>query len=358
MRAPSARIGAAPSPVARARGQRLQFIQYLRGLAALAVVVHHVTRSMAPQGSRIAELDLGHAGVLVFFVISGFVMSFACAGESPATFAMRRIIRVVPLYWVMTLVYFAILERNDIAAGTPFLRLPHLMESLFFVPHFHLRVPDAIWPVLVQGWTLNYEMFFFLIFFVGIALHRPRIFSMALLVLLLAIGLAFGPVDPRLVTWTSPLLLLFLAGVLLAEARMRVSLARLVWALPLGIGAMALGSGGVFGGVLIIGIGAVLVLLGTLALQERLPDVHLRWLGALGDASYSIYLSHTLFLLVLFKGLAFVQSPFWVKALAATLLSTGLGYLVYIWLERPMIAGLRARADTLITKRNIPARPA
>ena len=54
---------------------------------------------------------------MIFFVISGFIMMYVCSDEPPLVFLRRRILRVVPLYWIMTPVYFAALFRDDLAAA-------------------------------------------------------------------------------------------------------------------------------------------------------------------------------------------------------------------------------------------------
>ncbi|PHP26094.1 hypothetical protein CJ301_18300 [Limimaricola cinnabarinus] len=138
--------------------------------------------------------------MLIFFVISGFVIMHACRDEPVRTFAVRRIIRVVPLYWLMTQAFYVLMLRSDLAAGTPLARLPELVASLLFIPHYHQGVPTEIWPLLVPGWTLNYEMFFFAVFGIGIAFGRPAHVAGAILLALVAAGVLLDLQDARLVT--------------------------------------------------------------------------------------------------------------------------------------------------------------
>lgn len=346
------RLASSPRP----GPQRLVHIQYLRGIAAMMVVVHHVLRALADSVPALARADLGLPGVLIFFVISGFVMMHACRDEPPATFALRRIIRVVPLYWVMTLVYFAILLRADLARGIGLDRAADLLPSLLFLPHWHFGVPDRIWPILVPGWTLNYEMFFFFLFFVGIAFGSVRAVVIALLLALVALGAAVDFADPRLITWTHPYLLLFLAGMLLALAWPRIDFARVAALLPVGLGLVILAALNGMPGAAVLPafcLGAVLTVAGTLGVQARRPGLEIRPLAALGDASYSIYLSHTIALIFVIKGLAVLPLSGWAQTVVTGLLAVGIltavGLAVYRWIERPMLRAMRRRLETRAT---------
>src|SRR4051812_15604241 len=86
--------------------QQLLSIQYLRGVAAVLVVMHHFLHQGGP--STIPGFDevlFGAKGVDVFFVISGFIIYTVARHESIVEFWRRRIIRVAPLYWLATLIY-------------------------------------------------------------------------------------------------------------------------------------------------------------------------------------------------------------------------------------------------------------
>ena len=145
---------------------RIYTLQYLRALAALAVVALHGANRVADAlpAALASVLALGHAGVDLFFVISGFIMwSIARdAAISPATFLARRIIRVAPPYWIATLVWVGLVS----AIGYDWITVTaeHTFLSLGFVPHFSPTFWDRVWPVVMPDWTLNYEMFFYLVF--------------------------------------------------------------------------------------------------------------------------------------------------------------------------------------------------
>ena len=115
------------------------------------VVVHHATHSVP--GAH--WMPFGGAGVDIFFVISGYVMAHTTQNlpsgqDSASRFIRKRIARIVPLYWLAIL---------WVTRRTP----PdlNLLRDFFFIPHYNAQYPTLINPILVQGWTLNYEMLFY-----------------------------------------------------------------------------------------------------------------------------------------------------------------------------------------------------
>jgi len=330
-------------------------IQYLRGVAALMVVWWHAVQQVPDVGLVLSQ-GFGSSGVDLFFVISGFIM-VVTAGKSaitPREFLRRRVIRVVPLYWVLTLamVSLACVEPNwfktlKVAPLT-------LAESLLFIPHFSASFPNMIWPLLVPGWTLNYEMYFYVIFAACLLLPiRFRMLALALVFgALVAIGRLAGPFDSAIArTYLSPLLLEFVAG------------AAIGWwwlshrAGPPALAAVAMVAAGCvliyfsnqppLGGFSQM-IGAALVVLG--ALHQGISATESRLLRALGDASYSIYLTHlfTLGALRLVWVHAVHRSDNLPAASAfmavAMLVCAGVGYLVFRWIETPLLARLGGHA--------------
>ena len=133
-------------------------IQHLRAIAALSVALFH-----ACQWSQI-DFGIGAAGVDLFFVISGFVMWTVTAGReaAPLTFLRRRVIRVAPLYWIVTLalVAGALVFPQRFPEVEP--RADHILLSLAFIQH--MNPAGQPFPILAPGWTLNYEAVFYLVF--------------------------------------------------------------------------------------------------------------------------------------------------------------------------------------------------
>lgn len=151
-------------------------IQALRGFAAIGVVFAHAYgRSALPfEFPRHAP----QIGVDIFFCLSGYLMlSLHCQGfgelAGSREFVWRRVTRIVPLYWLLTLTAVAL------AASAPFLfsntavfTTSWVIGSLFFLP---VASPDGfVVPVIGVGWTLNYEMVFYLLFAIGMLLPLRR----------------------------------------------------------------------------------------------------------------------------------------------------------------------------------------
>jgi exopolysaccharide production protein ExoZ len=198
-------------------------IQYLRGIAAMMVVYHHIAWQILKTNTHfdLPFSAVGAAGVDVFFVISGFVM-WICSRSSTLTareFLRRRIVRIVPLYWAVTLFLLAVsFIAPQILGATTFNPL-HALLSLFFIPVEHPQIQGDILPFFVQGWTLNYEMFFYVIFAFSIFLFRKTMFTtiVTALVILAASGLIFSFENTIATFYARTIVLEFAFGVALGH---------------------------------------------------------------------------------------------------------------------------------------------
>lgn len=270
-------------------------VQYLRALAILAVLMFHACQW------EWVNFEVGAAGVDLFFIISGFILWTVTAGRSvaPLTFLKRRAARVAPLYWVATLTALAIVAvwPGSIAhvEGKP---LSHVVLSLLFIPHADPR--GYPFPVLDIGWTLTYEAFFYLVFAVGLMLDEAE---RAWFVTIAMVGtVLFGIAVPPFYLYGANLLLLeFAAGVWLARAWTagRLPGPVVAWALIVaGLGAIAvqhlMGFKSDLWRPFFWGMPSLAIATGALGLEraQRLP--RWPWLAKIGDASYSIYLAHTI----------------------------------------------------------------
>lgn len=167
---------------------KLQTIQALRGIAAMLVVVYHAgaleTVGIARGGSTETGLigglfASGFAGVDLFFVISGFIMvwvtrrTWSGLPES-GDFLFARLTRIYPVWWAaaaLALIYMwvsadaRIMDTSGsiVQPGTP--GFDFILKSFLLIPQ-----PDA--PVLLLGWTLIHEVYFYLVF--ALILLLPR----------------------------------------------------------------------------------------------------------------------------------------------------------------------------------------
>ena len=340
-----------------------RLIQILRAFAAILVVTHHATIMLAQRNHMaIANWIEGASGVDLFFVISGFVMTVSAAPlrsavHSARTFLARRLERVVPMYWIVTTIKLVVLlsvpSLGLNAIGSP----GHVLASYLFFPSLN---PQGLFePVVIVGWTLNFEMAFYLLFAVALALRAKPVW--VLTPLLLGIALLpqlHGFVGP---VWLSffenTMLFEFLFGVLLALALPYVR--RLPWL----AGALLLLAGA---GPLLLwreanftywrglcwGVPALAMVAGAISLEGRWGSRSPRWALALGDASYSIYLVHTFALPaagLLLRGLRMAWPADVIVAMVlAVALSTAAGLLSYQLVERPITAWFKGRRRTAI----------
>lgn len=322
------------------RQEEIISLQYLRAAAALLVVFHHARNPGNGLFNPIAHWNFGQAGVDMFFVISGYIMYAVARSDQPVRFLRRRIIRIVPLYWVATLfLYLQVLIGFPGVLPTP----GQLLRSLLFIPQFHLETKTEIWPFLVPGWTLQYEMYFYAMFAIGLAFRRPMAITLTVGAIVIMTGqLGVGDSQNAIfVAYTSPIITEFFQGMLIALVHQRRSLERFWFALPIGIVSLLLLGNLDAPRLLIWGLPSTLILIGCLALEDakKMPSVPLFKL--LGDASYSIYLSHAFVLqiglLVWWKVPVTGWAQFAIFTPTAVVGCTFIGVLVYRYVEQPML---------------------
>ena len=143
-------------------------LQILRALAAWAIVFKHILQSYyMGQADSIfwTVIDkVGGLGVDIFFVLSGFIMAYSSAkyNGQGLTFAVNRLIRVMPIYWVYTLLLIVSLILLPTGTYLAEFQWGTFIQSIFLIPHAN---PNGYgnYPLLYVGWTLTYEMFFYLI---------------------------------------------------------------------------------------------------------------------------------------------------------------------------------------------------
>ena len=137
-------------------------IQYLRAVAALLVVMFHYSNTFSAEFvPGFFSFGVGAYGVDIFFVISGYIMYTISAlrPRPPAAFLKDRIVRIVPLYWLLTLVAAFVSTKGGLSIGLD-VSLRDLVTSLLFIPEWNANYPTLVSPVLLVGWTLNLEMVF------------------------------------------------------------------------------------------------------------------------------------------------------------------------------------------------------
>ena len=341
-------------------------IQILRAVAALAVLTHHVcNEKVAHVGGAPAPLNnlvVGVAGVDLFFVISGFVMVYASESlfgrrGAPKIFFLRRLARIVPLYWMVTaaiIVYLVAVHGVAVVMGLH--SSGGLIASFLFYPY--LRPDGLISPVHALGWTLNYEMFFYVLFAVAVMLPRRAAVTAitALFVALVMIGQLFAPPLP-FAYWFDPNILEFCFGMAIALAyRAGVRLPRAgAWLLILAaIAAFAATTVSVVSApwrALIWGAPSAAIVAALVLSRQGAPAGPVgRTFGFLGDASYSIYLTHSLVFPVvgwtLPRWIDFAAMP-WAYAVIAFACAIAAASACYLLFEKPVTRWLQGKIGRL-----------
>lgn len=332
-------------------------VQYLRGLAALSVVFYHAAGKDAQYAAGLFDpfSHWGQMGVDVFFVISGFIMSHSTHDQhaqpgSIRHFIQNRSIRILPLYWVLTL--FALLlfllmpDKINSSGGET-----RILESFLLLP-----TPDKF--LLQNGWTLSYEFLFYAIFASGLWLSElfGRIWVMLVLVALVACG-QFTALAKQGFAWTfltNPLLLEFFYGMVLyalyqggRENRILFRVAAILliifMGLEVGLHAPLHENRAIVYGIPAFWFCAVIILAEDMLLKYQSKPLQM-----MGDSSYSLYLLHPFVLAAcgLVAG-RFVQhwNP-WLETafmLAMLFISLVAGYLCYQRLERPLTKIMKIR---------------
>jgi exopolysaccharide production protein ExoZ len=325
----------------------LNAIQYLRAIAAMMVVVFHLGVPMQRLGFVGAWPEWPARGVDIFFVVSGLIMWMVTADRHVELreFYYRRLVRIVPLYWLLTsfIVCLLLLAPGLVQSGRfdPW----HVVASYLFLPAPHPAI-DMVAPVLIPGWTLNYEMFFYAIF--GLALLLPSRWRLLAICGVLGLLVALGALAPRggvaFAFYTSPIILEFGFGVALGVALSRG------WALPPGLAWTAIVLGFLVlvasdqmraPQILVAGLPALAIVAGAVSLEKAGLVPSLRMPHLLGDASYALYLTHTIVLSALGQislrlGFATLPAGLLIFAVLACAATQAAALLLHLAFERPL----------------------
>jgi exopolysaccharide production protein ExoZ len=341
----------ARAPERKSAGGTIVSVQYLRGIAALLVVYAHVATQVLRYGNFDLPLyEYGHVGVDLFFVISGFIMWQTTFDKrmSPVTFFYRRLTRIVPAYWIVTSVVVLVSIFVPSALTSTRFEWAHVLASYFFVPMRHPVLTHYYFPILIVGWTLNYEMFFYLIF--SFCLYLARFWRVVAVVAALAAMVLYGLVGhPSGVAefYTNSIVLEFAFGVVAGYALTDRQLLSPMAAMALAVLLFCLANYVEAPRVLAFGLPALFLVYASTACEKSKGGfIEIRPLKLLGDASYSLYLTHALTLAVFAKawvhiGLRWGPAQTVSFVVLSLLSATVVGIAVYYCIEAPIHAFFR-----------------
>ncbi len=336
-------------------------LQVLRAIAALLVFFHHFIPVIGRVFPDIKKYEGGASGVDIFFVLSGFIMVVTTYNKDvdPFKFLMNRIVRVAPIYWMMTLLIVFIFMFGARPLGVMELQPSYVWKSLFFIPFERA----GFWePVLSVGWTLNYEMFFYFVFSILILIRNSQL-RVAVLVFLLfsfvASGLMF-PLGEYLKYYSSPVILDFAFGAAFGAffcglRNDSISVGpRGAWLLiAMGV-VVIIGTSSGFSlynnnilRPMTWGIAGMLLVSGCVFLERNGYVAKNGFLLSLGNASYSIYLVHNLMIQISMKAVAMTGlsglASLLITAFLALALTIVFGLASYRFIEAPINQAYRKR---------------
>lgn len=269
----------------------------------MLIVFHHV-QEQSPQFKAIWPTEAGQSGVDLFFVISGFVMVYVTRDRerTPTQFLAMRAIRIIPIYWFYTLCATLLMLGLPQLFRSNELSMRHVILSLLFIPHYTEAAGTS--PIVKQGWTLNYEVFFYVLFAIAMAIsvRRRVLLAAAVLSLLVAAGFSLQAAEISLGTadfYLKSIILEFAFGMLIAQIYLAGGLRRITPAV--GFGLVLIGFISLFlldplysagTRAAVYGVPAAVIVIGALAIENREKSLSIPILQFAGDASYSIYLVH------------------------------------------------------------------
>lgn len=339
--------------IARVPAEKFNTIQLLRFIAFFIVIVCHATYYTADRLVKgFYQYESGFNGVVLFFVISGFVMivsseKLAKREDGWRVFTMRRLIRIVPIYWLLTtyklvLMFFAsgLVHHAHPDLGT-------VIKSYLFIPS--LNMDGVMFPILGVGWTLNMEMFFYLLFALALAIRvRPVVFLSLVFIPLFVLSFYARESWPVWRFYTAPIVINFLLGVIAAKlilGNIRLSENTGLFTLVAGLLVLIMPNEYIMPLVnqsqlvyqLIMFIASFFIVYSAASIENHLSFSIPGWMVSLGGASYSLYLIHPLIAPLVPTVLKMLKMPFaLLSVLGAISIAIAGGFFFYRFCETPV----------------------
>lgn len=317
---------------------RLQLVELLRGLAAVAVAWFHLTSS---QNSWVAASgSYGWLGVEVFFVISGFIVPYSMQKlfgrfelRDAPVFLRRRVVRLEPAYIVSLLLVFALYHASRLTPGFQGADQNYSLEQLFF--HFLYLIPFTPYQWLQPVyWTLAYEFAFYLFMALTLGMfcgrhHRSTTIAC---VGILAAAILCGALAARL--------MLFVMGFAVFRKDTGLCGASEAMCLIAAATLTMIGSGSTIEAA----CGSITALLLLAEADMVFPPRVAAAISALGALSYSLYLVHIPIggrVVNLGRRIAQTSSQEFALSIVAMLVSLGAAWLLWRLVEKPSINASR-----------------
>ena len=349
---------------------KLDLLQALRALAALLVVIDHsILTLISKAGFSIEDTfiekfvgSFGTFGVSVFFAISGFIMIHTNrkgfgSRSNAADFLVRRFVRVVPLYWLTMFIYILKLTYQNNPPS-----MEYIFKSFLFIPY--LDADNIFSPIYGLGWTLNYEMFFYAIFaFSMILSFKKGVFCFFAFFLLITFSHNYmsKPVGNGFTVliyfWTDPIILYFMMGAFIGLLHPKfiklgfinkysfllgfILIIILMACLFVTIKQFSFNSFMYFTSMMICTL--LVIMLCILGKDRNQKSIFSNMLCFLGDASYSIYLTHSFLIGPSARVWSlYFSNEFWPVFILLMLCGASiLGGVVHVYIEKKIASRLK-----------------
>jgi exopolysaccharide production protein ExoZ len=336
----STAIMEAPAVIqAKPKSKEVFTIQVLRAVAAILVVCRHAAGD---------QLAFGSIGVDIFFALSGFVMIISTGklrlqSNAASVFLKRRIVRIVPMYWLFT----GLQVLRDRAVGQHH-AVKEVISSLLFVPCRFSQTPQIVYfPICTVGWTLNYEAFFYICFALCLWMRKSVFWLVPVFAVLSIIGFHRPEQSIGALSIFNYRLLLFIGGMVIAKLYAKGRLLHPIAALFVSCLCAAMvfvwHDDTYWMHMIIWAPAALAVTYAFLSFEPLFSSHRAPLLQLLGDASYSIYLSHYILGFRLakfaFSALAMMHhdTSYFTYVLVRITLGCAAGILVHMLVERPIL---------------------
>ncbi len=333
-------------------------LHVLRVIAAMGVVYFHTTSE--------AGLDLtvaiGSRGVDVFFVISGFIIAYI-GSNNPQQFFRRRLIRVVPFYWVATLCLFALAVVMPNLLRSTRADVPQLIASLLFVPRETSY--SGVFPTMLLGWSLNFEMFFYVVFSMSLRIN-PKWSPAICCAWIVGFVLAMSPIESSntvIAFYSRPIVLEFVYGIgvyyaftwCVARRDQLSAIAAGKWLLGalLAVSLFVICYGEYKEGwglprYIYAGIPSFVIVLSALLLEKLYGlTTKNRTIFLLGESSYILYLIHPYIIYTALRavvGHRELNTPMIIGIVVVLLaVAAAISVAIHVWFEKPMMSFLKKR---------------
>ena len=348
---------------------RLNWLQSLRGISVVAVMLHHLTSAndaYFKNNGSVNFLYFGHCGVDIFFVISGFIMYHLyhrdwSRPEQFTSFIIRRFTRIYPIYWIITTAVLALALLLPGALKEYKLNPFYLIESYSLLP-LGYSIGN---PVIPAAWTLFHEMKFYIVFSGCILFQRSAIVLwiagwIALTVLQTLWLLRPESLHQGVNFVFSPYNFEFLLGCIIAWYVSKKK-PRLIVGILSGVSGVVVISAiayfdnqrfleNTLAHILLYSIPSTLFVLAVAVMDtsSRFNSYTNRPIILLGDSSYSLYLIHypvyaICSIVTIRLGLS-SHLPMWMIFLLMISISTVISLFFHARIERPLINILKAKA--------------